>query len=140
EVAHLITRGAAGRATTFTDVFAALHLRRSATTAIDSQAVTRLLDTNSASTQKARTVLAEAISDVIAGLVAFTDPQLVVIGGTWGPHPALLEMIDEELQRQPRQVEIRGARVTTEPSLAGARQHALDQLRRLVLDRAAAST
>ncbi len=140
EVAHLITRGPGGRATTFTDVFATLHLRRSATTAIDTQAVTGLLDTNSASTQKARTVLVEAISDVIAGLIAFTDPRLVVIGGTWGPHPALLAMIDEELQRQPRQVEIRGALVTTEPSLAGARQHALDQLRRLVLDRAAAST
>jgi predicted NBD/HSP70 family sugar kinase len=140
EVAHLITRGHRGRATSFTEVFAALHLRRPASTAIDTQAVMRLLESSAAATQGARTVLTEAICDVIAGLIAFTDPQLVVIGGTWGPHPALLERVDEELRRQPRQVEIRGARVTTEPSLTGARHHALEQLRRSVLERAAAST
>jgi predicted NBD/HSP70 family sugar kinase len=140
EVAHLITRGPQGRAVTFTEVFAALHLRRHESTAIDTQAVIRLLDSNAASTQRARTVLTEAICDVIAGLVAFTDPQLVVIGGTWGPHPVLRALVDDELRRQPRQVEVRGAFVTTEPSLTGARHHALEQLRRSVLDTAAAAT
>ncbi len=49
EVAHLITRGPHGRAVTFTEVFAALQLRRNKSTAIDTQAVIRLLDSNSAS-------------------------------------------------------------------------------------------
>lgn len=140
EVAHLITRGPGGRAVTFTEVFAALHLRRHKSTAIDTQAVMRLLDSDAASKHRALTVLTEAICDVIAGLVAFTDPKLVVIGGTWGPHPALRKLVDAELRRQPRQVEIRRALLTTEPSLAGARHYALEQLRRSVLDTAAAAT
>ncbi len=72
--------------------------------------------------------LAQAICGVLAAVVAFSDPELVIIGGTWGTEPVVLDAIAAEFERLPRHVPIRTAQLTDAPSLAGARNHALHEL------------
>jgi predicted NBD/HSP70 family sugar kinase len=133
EIAHVLTRGPGGRAVSFTDVFAELRLRRPDSTAIDVAALQRVLDTAPDRADGVLAALAEAIGGVLTALVALTDPRLVVLGGTWGPHPVLLRVVSEALAHQPRAVPVRAARVTAEPSLAGARHRGLQELRALLL-------
>src|SRR3954469_11687784 len=133
EIAHLLTRGRAGRAVAFTEVFAELQLRRPDSTAIDVPALLRAADAASDRADGMLAALAEAVCGVLTALVALTDPRLVVLGGTWGPHPALLRAVSEALAHQPRAVPVQVARITTEPSLAGARHHGLHELRTSIL-------
>jgi hypothetical protein len=56
-----------------------------------------------------------------------------VIGGSWGAHPAVLDAIRSTFERFPRHVPVRAARVTDEPSLVGARSHALAGLRSTIV-------
>ena len=133
EIAHVLTRGPGGRAVHLTDVFAELDLRQAGSTAIDTAALLRAVTTEDAQAGRLRTALAEAICGVLAALVVLADPRLVVIGGTWGTHPAVLEAIAGEFGRLPRHVPLRVARVTTEPSLAGARRQAVHDLRAAIL-------
>jgi predicted NBD/HSP70 family sugar kinase len=121
EIAHILTLGPQGRALPFTEVFAALGLRRAGSTAIDVDALLAAAEV--------RTMVARAVCGVLAAAVAFADPELVVIGGTWGTDPAVLDAIATGFRHLPRHVPIRAARVTDQPALAGARQHALDELR-----------
>ena len=133
EIAHVLTRGPRDRSMCFTDVFAALGLRQGDTTAVDTAAVIRVLDGSSARAKAVRTALARAVSGVLAAAVALTDPELVVLGGSWGAHPAMLEAVREEFGAQPRHVPVRAAGVVDEPSLRGARSAALAELRAAVL-------
>ena len=133
ELAHVITRGPQGRAVPFTDMFNALHLRRDDSTAIDSGMVLRAVEGTGARADRMRTALAVAIAGVLSTLVTLADPSVIVVGGTWGPQPAVLESIVAEFSRQPRHVPVRAAQVTDEPSLVGARQHALRELRSTIL-------
>jgi predicted NBD/HSP70 family sugar kinase len=131
----VLTRGPAGRAVAFTDVFAELRLRRPHSTAIDVAALLRAVEAAGDEPDGVLAALAEAICGVLAALVALTDPRLVVLGGTWGPHPAVLRAVSGVLARQPRAVPVRAALVTAEPSLAGARHRALQELRARILAR-----
>jgi predicted NBD/HSP70 family sugar kinase len=133
EIAHVLTRGPDGRATYFTDVFAGLDLRHPGSTAIDSDALVRAVEGDGA--DRLRADLAAAVGGVLAAVVAIADPELIVIGGTWGTHPAVIEGIRGEFARHPRHVPIRPAQVTVEPSLAGARHQALHDLRDVILAR-----
>jgi predicted NBD/HSP70 family sugar kinase len=65
---------------------------------------------------------------VLAAIVALADPELIVIGGPWGAQPAVLDAITAHFRRHPRHVPLRAAAVTAEPSLAGARGHAVGAL------------
>src|SRR3954470_11669003 len=132
EIAHVLTRGAGARAVAFTEVFAQLGLRQPDSTAIDVPAMLGLLD-GSPPAQDARAALAEAIGGVVAALVALSDPAAVVLGGTWGNHPALFPAVTAELAGLPRHVAVLGAQVTAEPSLTGARDQALRELRAVIL-------
>src|SRR3954468_18045370 len=132
EIAHVLTRGAGARAVAFTEVFAQLGLRQPDSTAIDVPAMLGLLD-GSPPAQDARAALAEAIGGVVAALVALSDPAAVVLGGTWGNHPALFPSVTAELAGLPRHVAVLGAQVTAEPSLTGARDQALRELRAVIL-------
>src|SRR4051795_442890 len=134
EIAHLLTRGRAGRAIAFTEVFAELRLRRPDSTAIDVPALLRAADAATDLADGLLGALAEAVCGVLTALIALTDPQLVVLGGTWGPHPALLRAVSEALAHQPRAVPVQAAGITTEPSLAGARHHGLHDLRTCLLN------
>ncbi|MEV4518438.1 ROK family transcriptional regulator [Dactylosporangium sp. NPDC049525] len=123
EIAHLITTGPDGRAMPFTDVFARLGLRQPGSTAIDVPALLAAdLDT-----------VARAVGGVLAAVVALADPALIVLGGPWGSRPPVLAAVRAAFARLPRHVPVRPAEGTDEPSLAGARAHALHSLRDAII-------
>jgi predicted NBD/HSP70 family sugar kinase len=132
EIAHLVTTGPDGRAVAFTDAFAALGLRRAGSTAID---VDALLD--AARWAPTRRALVDAVCGVVAALVALADPEVVVLGGGWGP--AVVDDVRERCARLPRPVPVRPAAVVAEPALTGARAHAVAALQAAVTDLAAAT-
>jgi predicted NBD/HSP70 family sugar kinase len=129
EIAHLITIGPAGQAIRLIDVFGELGLRQNDSTAID---VGRLLAT-ATETGATRRALAQAVSGVLTAVAALVDPSLVIVGGSWGSHPAILSGIGEAAARLPRQVPIRAAHLTVEPSLTGARFEALARLQAAIV-------
>ncbi|MEU5790042.1 ROK family protein [Micromonospora purpureochromogenes] len=119
EIAHLITIGPDGRASRFIEVFGDLGLRRPGSTAIDVDRLRQLADASSAT----REAIGAAVSGVLAAIVALTDPQLVVLGGPWGPaprpcitrrgpRPAVLDAVTAAFGRLPRHVDLRAARLT----------------------------
>ncbi|HYJ76201.1 MAG TPA: ROK family transcriptional regulator [Kineosporiaceae bacterium] len=126
EIAHLVTRGPGGRAMAFTEVFAELELRREASTAVDVPAVLRAFSSDPDAP-------AAAVAGLVAALVALADPAVVVLGGDWGSRPEVVEAVRLCVDRLPRPVPIRAARVTQEPSLRGARGRALVDLRAAVV-------
>lgn len=132
EIAHVITTGANGRAMPFINVFADLGLLQPGSTAIDVIGLLARVEADSGEADRSRTTLGEAISGVIVAIVALTDPQLVVLGGSWGAHPRIRQAVIESLGRQPRAVPVRSPQVVDEPSLAGARQRAWDDLQTLL--------
>ncbi|MPZ85266.1 MAG: ROK family protein [Actinophytocola sp.] len=125
EIAHLYTVGPDGAAMPLTEVFAALGLRRKASTAIDVEA---LRD----ATNEVRAVVARAVCGTLAAAVALADPALVVVGGRWGVAPAMIRAVREEFARSPRGVPVVQAEVAT-PEMAGARARAVDELRTIVI-------
>lgn len=131
EIAHITTRGPDGRAVRFTDVFAELELRRSGSTAIDTDRLLAVVQGTTKLSDRTTQVLAAAISDVLTALVALSDPALIVLGGSWGP--AVLDTVREEFKRQPRSVPIRANILNGSASLTGARAHAMHQLRSAIL-------
>jgi predicted NBD/HSP70 family sugar kinase len=126
EIAHLPTVGPGGVAMAFTDVFAALGLRRPGSAAIDVPALLAAAESDA-------TDLARAVCGVLAAAVALTDPQVVLLGGPWGRHPAVLEAIAREFARAPRHVPVEAAAIDDEPALAGARETGLRRLRDAVV-------
>jgi len=128
EVAHVLTVGPQRVAVPFTDVFGALGLRHPGSTAIDVDALQAAVRRGDARAQGVLTVLSQAVCGVLAAVVAFADPELVVIGGSWGPDPVLLDAIGAQFGQHRRHVPIRPARITDRPALVGARNHALDEL------------
>jgi predicted NBD/HSP70 family sugar kinase len=127
EIAHLVTTGPDGRAVPFTETFAALGLRRAGSTAVDVDGL--LAAAGTASTRRA---LVEAVCGVLAALIALADPELVVIGGGWGP--TLVDDIRERSARLTRSVPVRPAAVVTEPAVTGARAHAVAALQAAVTE------
>lgn len=120
EIAHVVTVGPRGRAVQLIEVFDELGLRLPGSTAID---IDRLL----AADRAVLNAVGEAVSGVLAAVVALADPEVIVIGGPWGTH--VLDAIAAAFARLPRHVPVRAADVTTEPSLAGARTAAVSRLR-----------
>jgi predicted NBD/HSP70 family sugar kinase len=131
EVAHLVVRGDGGRAIRFTELFAELGLRRPGSTAIDADRLLAAVRDDSGS--GVRTALGRAVGDVLAALVALTDPALVVVGGSWGP--AVLDDVRAELDGQPRPVRLRPTALAGDGPLAGARRQAVRDLGDAVLRR-----
>ena len=127
EIAHVLTPGPTGAAVPFTEVFGALGLRRPGSTAIDVDALRAQVDSPRNATVLG--ALSRAVGGVLAATVALADPELVVIGGTWGIHHAVLDAITDDVRQHPRPVPVRAARATGHPALAGARDHAVDELR-----------
>ena len=129
EIAHLITVGPRGRALPFIEVFNELGLRRTGSTAIDAGRLLAAATSPEPQAAATRHTLGQAISGVVAAVIALTDPELVIIGGSWGSSPVILETIAADTARLPRAVPVRGAELTGNPSLAGARIDALSRLR-----------
>lgn len=129
EIAHLITVGPQGQAMRLIEVFRVLDLRRPGSTAID---VDRLLAAATGAQPQAaaiRQILSRAVSGILAAAVALADSGLILIGGSWGSHPLILEAIAAEAARLPRPIPIQAATLTDEPALTGARADAVSRLR-----------
>ncbi len=125
EIAHVVTVGPGGVAMRLTDVFDALGLRRSGSTAIDVPALLHAVEADA----EVRTALARAVAGVLAAVVALSDPAVVLLGGSWGRHPSVLAAVAREFATAPRDVPVEAAAVDDEPALAAARETALQQLR-----------
>ena len=135
EIAHLITAAPHRQAMPLIEVFGELGLRQAGSTAID---VDRLLATAAGPQPGApatRDLIGQAVSGAIAATIALADPELIIIGGAWGGHPAILDAITACTARLPRHVPVRGAELTDNPSLAGARTDALSRLRSDIITR-----
>jgi predicted NBD/HSP70 family sugar kinase len=133
EIAHLITAGPDGRATRLIDVFGQLGLRRPSSTAIDVDRLLAAVSGESPAAAATRAALGQAVGGVLAAVVALADPELIVVGGSWGAHPLILDAITAAFTRMPRHVAVRAATLRTQPSLAGARADALSRLRLAVV-------
>jgi predicted NBD/HSP70 family sugar kinase len=133
EMAHLLTAGPQGRAVPFIEVFGQLGLRQAGATAIDVDRLLAALVGPGARAAATRRVLGQAIAGVLAAVVALADPEIVVVGGPWGSHPVLLDLIAAATARLPRRAAVRAAGLTAEPSLAGVRLEALSRLRSAIL-------
>jgi predicted NBD/HSP70 family sugar kinase len=128
EIAHVLTAGPGRRAMAFIEVFGALGLRHPGSTAID---VTKLAASVAGSARAARATrlaLGTAVAGVISAAVALTDPAAVIIGGTWGTNPLVLDAIGTACEHLARPIAIRHAVVTGDAPLAGAREHAVREL------------
>lgn len=133
EIAHVLAVGPDGRAVPLIEVFSALGLRRAASTAIDVDALLAAVEPDDARARDLLATLARAICGVLAAVVAFSDPEVVIMGGPWGTAPVVLDAIADEFERLPRHVPIRAARLTDAPSFTGAKNHALHELRAAIV-------
>ena len=133
EIAHLVTVGPHGQATRLIEVFGELGLRQAGSTAIDAGRLLSVVAGQDAEAAGTRHALGQAIGGVLAAVVALADPGLVIVGGSWGRHPAVLEVISSAFACLPRQVPVRAAALTDQPSLAGARSDAVRRLRSAIV-------
>ena len=133
EIAHLVTAGPQGQAIPFIEVFGELGLRRPGATAIDVDRLLAAAAGPGAQAAAPRGALGRAIGGVLAAVVALADPELIIIGGPWGSHPVIGDLISAAAARLPRRAAVRAAELTTEPSLAGARLEALGRLRAAIV-------
>jgi len=124
EIAHVTTVGPDGTGMAFTEVFAALELRHAGSTAVDVERLVTATDHD----PTIRIALARAVVGVLGAIVAFGDPSCVVLGGPWSDAPHLLDTVRSELNRYPRSVPLLLPAAREEPSLRGARAHALSEL------------
>ena len=140
EIAHVVTSGPGGQAMPFTEVFARIGVRRGESTAIDVPALLEIVAGRSAKSRAARGVVARAVAGVCAAAIGLADPAVVVLGGTWGVDPDVVTAVTAEVALLARPVPVRAAAVVDEPSLAGARAHAVEEIRRYVTDYRAHAT
>jgi predicted NBD/HSP70 family sugar kinase len=131
EIAHVVTRGVDGAAVPFTRVFADLGLRQGGSTAVAVETVRALVHGADRDRGTARTVgaLADAVSGVLLAAVAFTDPDLVVLGGPWGRLPGFVDVLGDRARRWPRSIRIVASALGEAPELSGARSRAVELLR-----------
>jgi predicted NBD/HSP70 family sugar kinase len=135
EIAHLLTVGPGGQATSLIEVFGELGLRQPGATAIDTR---RLL----AAVTKAPATLdtvAQAVAGALAAVVALADPAQIVLGGPWGRHPMVAKAVTAAVANLPRPVPVRPAHLTAGPSLTGTREAALTRLQSAIITRAQAA-
>lgn len=138
EIAHVLTISPAGRPVPLTEVFAELGLRHARSAAINVSALLAAVADPAERGQRTRAAIGTAISGALAAIVAIADPEVTIIGGTWGTHSAVIEAISAGAWCLPRHAPVQAASLTSEPALAGARQHAVQSLRSAIVAAAAA--
>jgi predicted NBD/HSP70 family sugar kinase len=133
EISHVLTAGPNQAAMRLIDVFDALGLRRTGSTAINVPKLLSAIEPDTPPAADLRDTLARAVSGVLSAAVAVSDPAVVLIGGPWGRHPKILASVARECARAPRPVPIEAAAIDDQPALAGAREAALEQLRDAII-------
>lgn len=136
EVAHLLTVGPGGRAASLIEVFGQLGLRQPGGTAIDTARLLAAVTGAGPEATATRGAVAQAVAGAVAAVIALADPAQVILGGTWGRHPAVADAVAAAVSALPRPVPVGPATLTDEPSLAGARADALTRLRTAIVARA----
>jgi predicted NBD/HSP70 family sugar kinase len=128
EVAHVVTRGVNGTAVAFTQVFADLGLRQARSTAVDVAAVRAVLDAAKRDPRAASRVgvLADAVSGVLLAAVGYTDPERIVLGGSWGRLLAFTEALDARARNWPRSLPVVASALDEAADLRGARSRAVE--------------
>jgi predicted NBD/HSP70 family sugar kinase len=129
---HIVTIGPGGRACTLTQAFERAGLHRGDSPAVDLAKVERVLAGATSRDRSTRATVARALAGVCAAVTGITDPRIVVLGGTWGAHPALIDAVTGEVNNLARPVPVRAALVVADASHAGARSHAGERIRQLV--------
>ena len=127
EIAYMVTVGPRGRAVRLIELFADLDLRRPGSTAIDVERLVSRCAGQGPEAAAVREALGDAVGGVLAAIVALTDPERVVIGGSWAT--AVFDSIRAAVRGLPRQPAVQPAALTSEPALTGARADALTRLR-----------
>ena len=127
EVSHVLTAGPGRAAIPFTAVFDRLGVRQPGSAAIDVGALTSALGR-----PRRLIAVAQAITGVVSAIVALTDPSSVVLAGTWGTDPRLIDAVRDAVAAGARPVPIEPAREPSSAALAGARASTLDQLHHLI--------
>nr|WP_269091253.1 ROK family transcriptional regulator [Actinopolymorpha cephalotaxi] len=140
EISHVVTTGRDGRATQLIDVFEQLDVRQPGSTAIDVDRLMAAIADDADDGSAVRRTLGQALGGTLAAVAALADPETVIVGGSWGTHPVVLETIVAAAGELPRPVAVRAAHLTAEPSLTGARAEALSRLRRTIVDAATTSS
>jgi len=133
EIAYILTIGPGGKAMRLTEVFQRLGLRQPGSAAIDVPALLRGVEPDTTRASVLRETLARAVTGALSAAAALTDPAVVVVGGPWGRHPAVLEGLAREFAHAPQSVPVEAAAIVHEPSLAGARETALQELRDAII-------
>jgi predicted NBD/HSP70 family sugar kinase len=134
EIAHVMTRGPSGAAVPFTQVFEELGLRKPGSTAIDVDALEGDLRQGPSFAVDVAAVLADAVSGVLLAATAFSDPELIVLGGTWARQPTFFAALAERAAAWPRGVPIRASTVLDRPEMVGARWAAVQLLRSAIVE------
>jgi predicted NBD/HSP70 family sugar kinase len=127
EVSHVLTVGPGGTAIPFTAVFDRIRVRHPHSAAIDVDALIAAFDR-----PRRLIAVAKAITGVISAIVALTDPSSVVLAGTWGADPRLIEAVRDTVAEGARPVPIEPAREPAAAALAGVRAATVDQLHHLI--------
>jgi predicted NBD/HSP70 family sugar kinase len=136
ELARVRTTGPGGRSLRLFECFAAWELLKRGTEAIDIPAMRTLLEGSSAADRRRRDAIAAALAGALSSLTAIVDPQGLLIGGPWGDHPELLQLIAGRLDPVPHSgLIIRPAALTDAPDRLGIRLSAVAAARKAVADR-----
>ena len=135
EVSHVITAGPDGRAVCFTEVFEHLGLHRPGSSAIDVDHLLRRLAGDDQESIRTTAAVATAICGVLVTMISLLDPELIIVGGSWGTDQRLLAAVTDRLHDQPRRADVRAATSSADAPLAAVRDHARTELRREVLAR-----
>ena len=133
EIAHLLTVAPGGDAARLIEIFQRLDLRRPGSTAIDVERLLGILAARDANAASVHAAVASAVSGALAAIVALADPEVVIIGGPWGSHPAMIEAVRSAFRRAPRNAPIRAAALAGQPALTGARGAAIAGLRAAII-------
>ena len=70
---------------------------------------------------------------MLLAAVAFTDPELIIIGGPWGRLPGFLDTLVARAQHWPRPVHITTSALAEHPDMLGARSAAVNILRTAIV-------
>lgn len=129
EIAHVLTRDQRGRAVPFTEFFRAAGLRQPTTAAVDVAALVARVEARGRSAEAFCASVGDAVAGVLTAVIALTNPAVVVVGGEWGHHPAVLDATRAALGRGARTVDLQAPRCVAEPAVTGARNDAVLRLR-----------